>query len=129
MAKWSGVSGEAPVLILKDDTTEMLAGGAGNAANNVAALGGRARLAGYCRRTMLRDCRSNDVLWPHRVDRGNMLARPGVIERPSRHVSSPEASIRQKQQLVRIDRETCLVRFQVREPETEREAAVGSYGL
>ena len=39
------VSREAPVLILKYDTTEMVAGGAGNAANNVAALGGRASLA------------------------------------------------------------------------------------
>src|SRR5438067_4016054 len=40
------VSREAPVLILKYDATQMVAGGAGNAANNVAALGGRARLAG-----------------------------------------------------------------------------------
>src|ERR1041385_829288 len=40
------VSREAPVLILKYDATEMVAGGAGNAANNVAALGARARLAG-----------------------------------------------------------------------------------
>ena len=40
------VSREAPVLILKYDTTEMVAGGAGNAANNVATLGGRAVLAG-----------------------------------------------------------------------------------
>src|SRR5256885_748466 len=39
----SRVSREAPVLILKYDATEMVAGGAGNAANNVAALGGRAR--------------------------------------------------------------------------------------
>src|SRR4029453_9708676 len=39
------VSREAPVLILKYDATAMVAGGAGNAANNVAALGGRARLA------------------------------------------------------------------------------------
>src|SRR2546423_2696882 len=38
------VSREAPVLILKYDATEMVAGGAGNAANNVAALGGRAGL-------------------------------------------------------------------------------------
>jgi rfaE bifunctional protein kinase chain/domain len=42
----SRVSREAPVLILKYDTTEVVAGGAGNAANNVAALGGRAVLAG-----------------------------------------------------------------------------------
>src|SRR5712692_9531649 len=40
------VSREAPVLILKYDATEMLPGGAGNAANNVAALAGRAILAG-----------------------------------------------------------------------------------
>jgi rfaE bifunctional protein kinase chain/domain len=40
------VSREAPVLILKYDATEMVGGGAGNAANNVAAIGGRARLAG-----------------------------------------------------------------------------------
>ena len=40
------VSREAPVFILKYDTTEIVAGGAGNAANNVAALGGRAVLAG-----------------------------------------------------------------------------------
>src|SRR6059058_623610 len=40
------VSREAPVLILKYDTTEIVAGGAGNAANNVAALGGSASLAG-----------------------------------------------------------------------------------
>src|SRR5512140_184645 len=39
------VSREAPVLILKYDATEIVPGGAGNAANNVAALGGRARLA------------------------------------------------------------------------------------
>ena len=40
------VSREAPVLILNYSATEMVAGGAGNAANNVAALGGRARLVG-----------------------------------------------------------------------------------
>jgi rfaE bifunctional protein kinase chain/domain len=39
------VSREAPVLILRYDATELVAGGAGNAANNVAALGGTARLA------------------------------------------------------------------------------------
>jgi bifunctional ADP-heptose synthase (sugar kinase/adenylyltransferase) len=40
------VSREAPVLILKYDATAMVAGGAGNAANNVASLGGRARVLG-----------------------------------------------------------------------------------
>jgi rfaE bifunctional protein kinase chain/domain len=40
------ISREAPVLILKYDATEIVAGGAGNAANNVSALGGRPRLVG-----------------------------------------------------------------------------------
>jgi rfaE bifunctional protein kinase chain/domain len=40
------VSREAPVLILKYDTTQVVAGGAGNAANNIASLGGQASLAG-----------------------------------------------------------------------------------
>jgi len=40
------VSREAPVLILQYDSTEVLPGGAGNAANNVAALGGRAQIIG-----------------------------------------------------------------------------------
>src|SRR4029078_880267 len=40
------VSREAPVLILRYDQTIVLPGGAGNAAGNVAALGGRGALAG-----------------------------------------------------------------------------------
>lgn len=40
------VSREAPVLILEYDTTQVVAGGAGNAANNAAALGGRTQLFG-----------------------------------------------------------------------------------
>jgi rfaE bifunctional protein kinase chain/domain len=40
------VSREAPVLILRYDSTEILPGGAGNAANNVAALGGCATIIG-----------------------------------------------------------------------------------
>ena len=40
------VSREAPVLILEYDTTLVVAGSAGNAANNVAALGGRVQLFG-----------------------------------------------------------------------------------
>jgi D-glycero-beta-D-manno-heptose-7-phosphate kinase len=42
----SRVSREAPVLILDYDATEIVPGGAGNAANNVAALGGRAVAVG-----------------------------------------------------------------------------------
>ena len=42
----SRVSREAPVLILRHDETETLAGGAANAAVNIASLGGRAVLVG-----------------------------------------------------------------------------------
>ena len=41
------VSREAPVLILKYDDAEVRAGGAGNAARNVAAFGAEARLVGF----------------------------------------------------------------------------------
>jgi rfaE bifunctional protein kinase chain/domain len=40
------VSREAPVLILQYDSTQIVPGGAGNAANNVAALGGRTQIVG-----------------------------------------------------------------------------------
>ena len=40
------VSREAPVLILKYDSTEIVPGGAGNAANNAAALGARVAVVG-----------------------------------------------------------------------------------
>jgi rfaE bifunctional protein kinase chain/domain len=40
------VSREAPVLILQYDSTQIVPGGAGNAASNVAALGGRAQIVG-----------------------------------------------------------------------------------
>lgn len=40
------ISREAPVLILEYDSTEVVPGGGANAANNVAALGGRALLVG-----------------------------------------------------------------------------------
>jgi rfaE bifunctional protein kinase chain/domain len=44
------VSREAPVLILEYDSTEVVPGGAGNAANNAAALGGRVTLVGLAGR-------------------------------------------------------------------------------
>ena len=47
------VSREAPVLILKYDETRIVAGGAGNAASNVASLGGRAACAPPARMRVL----------------------------------------------------------------------------
>ena len=84
------VSREAPVLILKYDATEMVAGGAGNAANNVAALGGRARLVGL----VGADPEGRRLLASfHRgVDRARSSARAHTARR-SRRGSSPAASM------------------------------------
>jgi D-glycero-beta-D-manno-heptose-7-phosphate kinase len=94
------VSREAPVLILQYDSTEILPGGAGNAANNVAALGGLAEIIGV---------RGND-------EPGKRLHESlGHVE--TRNVFSPEGYLTPvktrilaggvhtaKQQIVRIDR-------------------------
>ena len=95
------VSREAPVLILEYDSTEVLPGGAGNAANNVAALGGRVALAAVVGQD----------------DPGRRMVRalhPGVdrsrIVRASTHATPLKTRIlaggihSAKQQVVRIDR-------------------------
>src|SRR4051812_17142447 len=96
------VSREAPVLILKYDTTEMVAGGAGNAANNVAALGGRAILAGLAGT----DAEGRRLLasFPSGVDRrGVVRARNYRTPVKTRILAGGIHSA--KQQVVRIDRE------------------------
>src|SRR2546425_2493517 len=96
------VSREAPVLILKYDTTEMVAGGAGNAANNVAALGGRALLAGI----VGADAEGRRLLssFRHGVDRTSIVrARHYRTPVKTRILAGGVHSA--KQQVVRIDRE------------------------
>jgi rfaE bifunctional protein kinase chain/domain len=97
------VSREAPVLILKYNTTEMVAGGAGNAANNVAALGGRASLAALAggdaegRRL---------VAGLHKgVDR-RYVRREKAYRTPVKTRILAGGVHSAKQQIVRIDRET-----------------------
>jgi D-glycero-beta-D-manno-heptose-7-phosphate kinase len=97
------VSREAPVLILKYDATEMVGGGAGNAANNVAALGGRARLAGL----VGADAEGRRLLASfHRgVDRGQIVrAREYRTPVKTRILAGGVHAARQ--QVVRIDRES-----------------------
>ncbi len=95
------VSREAPVLILEYDSTEVVPGGAGNAANNVAALGGAVEL----------------VALAGRDDAGRRLVRAlarrvgrrGLV-RPAGYVTPVKTRIlaggihSAKQQVVRIDR-------------------------
>jgi rfaE bifunctional protein kinase chain/domain len=101
--KVARVSREAPVLILKYDMTEMVAGGAGNAANNVAALGGRAWLAGIvggdAEGTRLLASLHNQV--DHRYVEHDRKYRTPV---KTRILAGGVHSA--KQQVVRIDRET-----------------------
>ena len=97
------VSREAPVLILKDDTTEMLAGGAGNAANNVAALGGRARLAGIVGGDA--EGRRFITALASAVDREH-VSRARGYRTPVKTRILAGGVHSAKQQLVRIDRET-----------------------
>src|SRR5436309_14041672 len=66
------VSREEPVLILKYDATEMVGGGAANAANNVAALGAGARLLGVVGREP--QARRLVASLNRRVDRRHIIA-------------------------------------------------------
>ncbi len=95
------VSREAPVLILNYDATEILPGGAGNAARNVAALGGRARAVGLCG---LDDAgrRMIEVLAADVDVRG--VARPRDWRTPTKTRILAGGIHSAKQQVVRIDR-------------------------
>ena len=95
------VSREAPVLILEYDSTEIVPGGGGNAANNVAALGGRAVLVSLIGRDE-----------PGRRLVGALHARVksgGIVRTPSVHTVIKTRILAggihsAKQQVVRIDR-------------------------
>lgn len=95
------VSREAPVLILEYDSTDVVPGGAGNAANNVAALGGQVRLVSLVGRDepgrrVQRALRS-------RVDRRG-LVRPAGFRTPVKTRILAGGIHSAKQQVVRIDR-------------------------
>jgi rfaE bifunctional protein kinase chain/domain len=113
------VSREAPVLILKYDATEMVAGGAGNAANNVAALGGRVRLMGV----VGADAEGRRLVSSfHRgVDR-SYIARASDYRTPVKTRILAGGIHSAKQQIVRIDREPAR-------PLTERASRAYTKGL
>jgi rfaE bifunctional protein kinase chain/domain len=95
------VSREAPVLILEYDSTEMLPGGAGNAANNAACLGARVGLFGV----VGRDDPGRRMLaaLPKTVDR-ELVLRPGDYATPIKTRILAGGIHSAKQQVVRIDR-------------------------
>ena len=97
------MSREAPVLILEYDKTDTLPGGAGNAANNIAALGARAIAVG-----LLGDDAIGDRLrasFHPRVD-GRRLIRVRGRETPAKTRILAGGIHSAKQQIVRIDRGT-----------------------
>jgi rfaE bifunctional protein kinase chain/domain len=94
------VSREAPVLILQYDSTEILPGGAGNAASNVAALGARAHLIGFAGKDEA-GTRMRSKL--KRVDTRAVL-RPAGYCTPVKTRILAGGVHTAKQQIVRIDR-------------------------
>jgi rfaE bifunctional protein kinase chain/domain len=97
------VSREAPVLILEYDATEIVPGGAGNAANNVATLGGVVRLVSLTGRDQAGE-RLFKVL-PKAVERDG-LSRPKGFNTPVKTRILAGGIHSAKQQVVRIDRYT-----------------------
>lgn len=97
------VSREAPVLILKYDAAQTIPGGAGNAACNVVALGGRARLSGIVGNDQ--EGRRLLASFPRAVDRRG-VARPPSYRTPVKTRILAGGTHSAKQQVVRIDRES-----------------------
>ncbi|MGE3274367.1 MAG: bifunctional heptose 7-phosphate kinase/heptose 1-phosphate adenyltransferase [Vicinamibacterales bacterium] len=95
------VSREAPVLILEYDSTEVVPGGAGNAACNVAALGGTARLVGLAGRDAVGDRLL--AAFPRRVERARIVRASGW-HTPVKTRILAGGIHSAKQQVVRIDR-------------------------
>ena len=95
------VSREAPVLILEYDSTQVVPGGAGNAANNVAAMGGSALLASVVGR---------DEPGRRLIQALHPRVNPRTLVRPARRTTTIKTRIlaggihSAKQQVVRIDR-------------------------
>jgi rfaE bifunctional protein kinase chain/domain len=95
------VSREAPVLILEYDSTEILPGGAGNAANNVADLGGLVTLVGLVGKD--EPGRRLVATLPRNVSR-RALQRPDDYQTPVKTRILAGGIHSAKQQVVRIDR-------------------------
>jgi D-glycero-beta-D-manno-heptose-7-phosphate kinase len=94
------VSREAPVLILQYDSTEILPGGAGNAANNVTALGARVRVIGV----VGRDEAGKRLLARFGRTDGRDILRPAGYQTPVKTRILAGGVHSAKQQIVRIDR-------------------------
>jgi D-glycero-beta-D-manno-heptose-7-phosphate kinase len=98
----SRVSREAPVLILRYDATHIVPGGGGNAANNVAALGGRVELFGLVGHD--EPGRALAKAFPAGIRQAGLM-RPAGFRTPTKTRVLAGGIHSAKQQIVRIDRE------------------------
>ncbi|MGQ0540555.1 MAG: bifunctional heptose 7-phosphate kinase/heptose 1-phosphate adenyltransferase [Blastocatellia bacterium] len=99
----SRVSREAPVFILRHDETETLAGGAANAAVNVASLGGEPRLVGLVGKDAAGDLLSAELA-RNKVDLGFIVADESIRTTTKIRVLAGQ-HYAQRQQVIRIDYE------------------------
>src|SRR5437762_5570842 len=97
------VSREAPVLILKYDATALVAGGAGNAANNVSALGGHARIVGLVGGDL--EGKRLVASFHSRVDRAHVIRTRGYRTPVKTRILAGGIHAA-RQQVVRIDRDS-----------------------
>ncbi|MNK53074.1 Bifunctional protein HldE [compost metagenome] len=98
------ISREAPVLILRHRSTDVVPGGAANAAANMASLGGRVEVVGVFGQDV-----SGETLAQSLIERG--VDTSGVVidpDRPTTTKTRISASSQQSvnQQIVRVDRES-----------------------
>ncbi len=119
------VSREAPVLILEYDATEVVPGGAGNAANNVASLGATVTLVSLVGRD--EPGRRLFKVLPRGVERTG-LARPGGYRTPVKTRILAGGIHSAKQQVVRIDRFTGEPVVQAHRVAAERLARIAVTG-
>lgn len=99
----SRISREAPVLVLKQETEKVIAGGAANVASNVASLGGYAMVIGAIGNDT-RSCELRNVLIGNGVNVDNLISdsmSPTISK--TRIVAGGHATV--SQQIVRIDKE------------------------
>ena len=121
----SRLSREAPVLILEHDHTVVRPGGAGNAAANVAGLGGVARLVGRIGYEEI-DRRLIQAL-PKGIDRSGLVRSRGH-RTPTKTRVLAGGLHSARQQIVRIDRDTAAADSRPMSSEIEQAARVALTG-
>src|SRR5512137_2464887 len=96
------ISREAPVLIVRYERSELRAGGAGNAAQNLAALGVKVRAVGLVGNDAL-GARLRAELRARGVDPGTLLRVTGRATEAKTRILAGGRSTR-RQQMLRVDR-------------------------